>query len=193
MSVPTPWLLLAFTAGLAAATLLLACSALSCVVRDFHFWPPEPTKPWQHRLFWIPFRIFMVSLLAVCALDYRGAINSEPAPLWFSLVGWPLAAMGFGAALYLTHFLGWRTAYSIEPQRLPTDGIFARSRNPIYVVTVAGMGGLGLAIASWWAAVLLTLWAAFYLLAPLLEEPWLEQTYGQAYLDYKNRTPRFFN
>ena len=53
------------------------------------------------------------------------------------------------------------------------------------------MVGLGLAVASWWVAVLLVLWALFYLLAPVLEEPWLERTYGAAYLDYKRRTPRF--
>ena len=33
--------------------------------------------------------------------------------------------------------------------------------------------------------------ALFYLLAPVLEEPWLEHTYGSEYLDYKSRTPRF--
>ena len=113
------------------------------------------------------------------------------APTWFGTVGWPLAAAGFGAALYLTNFLGWKTAYSIHPEGLRTDGAFARSRNPIYIVTWVGMIGLGLAVMSLLTAILLALWALFYWLAPLLEEPWLEREYGNAYLIYKQKTPRF--
>ena len=184
------WTIAVFATGVVAAVLLLGFALSSYFLADFHFWPPEQGKPWQYHVFWILFRIFVLSLVALSILDFHGAV-SAPAPAWLGFVGWPLAALGFGAALYLTNFLGWRTAYSVEPEGLRTDGAFTWSRNPIYVVTLVGMVGLGLAVASWWAAILLTLWALFYLLAPVLEEPWLEHTYGSEYLDYKSRTPRF--
>ena len=184
------WALAAFAAAVVAAVLLLGFALTSYFLADFHFWPPPPGKPWQYHVFWTLFRIFVLSLVALSIVDFQGAV-SPPAPAWLSVVGWPMAATGFGAALYLTNFLGWRTAYSVEAEGLRTDGAFTWSRNPIYVVTLLGMVGLGLAVASLWVAILLTLWAVFYLLAPVLEEPWLERTYGSAYLDYKSRTPRF--
>ena len=182
------WTWLAFSIGILAASAILLFSFLSYFRRDFQFWPPERNKPWQYHAFWLLFRIFVVSLIALCILDYR---SMSSAPTWFGTVGWPLAAAGFGAALYLTNFLGWKTAYSIHPEGLRTDGAFARSRNPIYLVTWVGMIGLGLAVMSLLTAILLALWALFYWLAPLLEEPWLEREYGNAYLIYKQKTPRF--
>ena len=38
---------------------------------------------------------------------------------------------------------------------------------------------------------MLVFWALFYLVAPLFEEPWLEQRYGSAFETYKSRVPRF--
>ena len=38
---------------------------------------------------------------------------------------------------------------------------------------------------------ILCLWALFYALAPLVEEPWLVEKYGDSYRDYAKRTARF--
>ena len=54
-----------------------------------------------------------------------------------------------------------------------------------------GGGGLLGSPFLFLAAMLLLMWALFYLLAPFLEEPWLEQEYGSEYLAYKKRVPRF--
>ena len=40
-------------------------------------------------------------------------------------------------------------------------------------------------VASWSVISLLVLWALFYVIAPNLEEPWLEQQYGEAFTSYK--------
>ncbi|WP_345038180.1 methyltransferase family protein [Georgenia daeguensis] len=75
--------------------------------------------------------------------------------------------------------------------RLLTTGVYARTRNPIYV---------GLTAATWGAAVLRRrrgpLVAAAALTAVLavksrLEEGALADRFGPAYLDYAARTPRF--
>ena len=53
------------------------------------------------------------------------------------------------------------------------------------------MIGWGLVANTLLVWILLALWATMYLLAPVFEEPWLEQQYGQDYLDYKRQTRRF--
>ncbi|GAB5450275.1 MAG: hypothetical protein Hals2KO_06030 [Halioglobus sp.] len=101
-----------------------------------------------------------------------------------------MAIIGFALAFYVTYLLGWRDAHG-EANGLTTGGWYAWSRNPIYVVSIIGMVGLGLWVHSWLAQSLLLIWAAFYIAAPFLEEPWLEQQYGEVYQEYKLKVPRF--
>ena len=72
-----------------------------------------------------------------------------------------------------------------------TTSVYAYSRNPVYVATMFGM--LGWAVLLPYAAIVLPLllWAVLYILAPFLEEPWLEARFGDEYLAYKEKTPRF--
>ena len=65
------------------------------------------------------------------------------------------------------------------------------SRNPVYVVSIAGLIGLGLTIHSGLVYTLLAVWGLFYIIAPFLEESWLEEQYGKEFLSYKVRVPRF--
>jgi len=95
----------------------------------------------------------------------------------------------------VTFLLGWRDAHG-EANGLTTRGWYAWSQNPIYVVSIVGIVGLGLLVHSWLAYCLLLIWTAFYIAAPYfeepyLEEPWLEQQYGDAYREYKSKVPRF--
>ena len=62
---------------------------------------------------------------------------------------------------------------------------------PYLCLSVVGMIGWGLVVGSWCGTSLLLLWAFFYVIAPFLEEPWLEQQYGDAFLMYKSSVPRF--
>ena len=74
---------------------------------------------------------------------------------------------------------------------LKTTGIYRWSRNPIYVVSIIGMVGWGLCVASAYVWVLLVFWAAFYIVAAYLEEPWLEARYGDHFRTYRAKTRRF--
>ncbi|WP_281019579.1 MULTISPECIES: methyltransferase [unclassified Minwuia] len=87
--------------------------------------------------------------------------------------------------------MGWRNAFG-EKQGLKTKGWFASSRNPVYVATWIGIAGWALISFQTSVAILLSAWALMYLLAPIVEEPWLEMQYGQEYRDYKSEVPRFF-
>ena len=104
--------------------------------------------------------------MLVCILDF-GAIGSQHVVQF--VVGIPLAILGFSLAFYVTFLLGWRDAHG-EASGLTTSGWYGWSRNPIYVLSIVGMVGLGLLVHSWLAYCLLLIWTAFYIAAPYLEE-----------------------
>lgn len=153
---------------------------------DFAFWPPPKTGGWQHQTFRVLFRLFFVGLVALSLIEI---IDSRPAG-WRLIVGTPLTVLGFGFALYWTGFLGWRNAFG-EPEGLKTSGIYRWSRNPIYVVSIVALIGWAFLVGTWSVTSLLTLWGLFYVAAPFLEEPWLEEQYGDAFRSYKAEVPRF--
>ncbi|WP_197508815.1 methyltransferase family protein [Hydrogenophaga crassostreae] len=120
-------------------------------------------------------------------IDYRSA---GALPMHVFVIGWVLLVSGFGLAFYITGKLGWRDAHG-EAGSLTTTGWYGWSRNPIYVVTIFGLLGLGLVAHSLFVYPLVAIWALLYVLAPLLEEPWLERHFGQSYEDYARQVPRF--
>jgi protein-S-isoprenylcysteine O-methyltransferase Ste14 len=76
--------------------------------------------------------------------------------------------------------------------KLITTGIFAFSRNPIYVAFGFVLLGQFLIFSSW--ILLVYLGAAIWLFhrQVLREEDYLKKHYGQEYLDYCNRVRRYF-
>ena len=77
-------------------------------------------------------------------------------------------------------------------QRLVTYGIFGWVRNPLYVgnllIWVGFMVGSGV---LWFVPVAVVLFAIEYSLIVRYEEGVLESIFGQEFLDYKARTPRW--
>lgn len=106
-------------------------------------------------------------------------------------VGTILLLTGFGIAFHMTFYMGWRNAFG-KQDGLKTDAYFAWSRNPVYVSTWIGLAGWALIASSVLVTILLALWALLYLMAPLAEEAWLEQIYGDEYREYQSRVRRFF-
>lgn len=81
---------------------------------------------------------------------------------------------------------------SREVQRLVTYGIFAWVRNPLYVGNF--FAWLGVTVASgvlWFLPVAAVLFAVEYTLIVRYEEGVLESIFGDEYLAYKRRTPRW--
>lgn len=81
---------------------------------------------------------------------------------------------------------------SRDVQRLVTYGIFAWTRNPLYVGNF--LAWLGVTVASgvfWFLPVTIALFALEYSLIVRFEEGVLESTFGDEYLAYKARTPRW--
>ena len=78
-------------------------------------------------------------------------------------------------------------------ERLVTGGPFRFRRNPIYMGEALIFLGLAQLTHNIWFAILAPVFALAVLqLAILPEERHLEERFGQAYLDYKERTRRWF-
>lgn len=82
---------------------------------------------------------------------------------------------------------------SRDVQRLVTYGAFAWCRNPLYVGNfLAWMGFTVISGVFWFLPIAIIIFAIEYTLIVRYEEGVLESIFGQEYLDYKARTPRWF-
>src|SRR4051812_27437886 len=78
-------------------------------------------------------------------------------------------------------------------QRLVTYGIFAWVRNPLYIGNfLIWMGFAVISGVLWFIPVAAVIFAIEYTLIVRYEEGVLETIFGQEYLAYKQRTPRWF-
>ena len=102
-----------------------------------------------------------------------------------------MAIMGAGQRALLRH------GTNINPLRpttaLVTDGIFRRTRNPLYVGVSVALCGVAVIFSLDWMLILI-LPACFILhfAVVLREERYLEQKFGDAYRRYQARVPRYF-
>lgn len=177
-----------FMVCLISISIIIVASLSALVIEDFEFFPPPDKDSWQYRTFWLLFRLMFSGLLFLSFSTF------SPQPVfdnWVRFFVWlPLLVLGFGTAMYLSAKLGWANAHG-EKQGLVVTGIYRWSRNPIYMASFAGMSGWGLFVNSCYVTTILSLWAFMYVLAPFVEEPWLERTYGNKFLAYKHQSSRF--
>ena len=76
---------------------------------------------------------------------------------------------------------------------LMTDGLYAYTRNPIYVCFLLVQLGVGIWMNSLWVMGMTAATAvALTRLVIEKEEAYLERRHGSAYLVYKDRVPRWF-
>ena len=180
---------LVFSLSFMSALLIFALALASLVLKDFQFWPPPRKSSWQYHVFWWLFRVVIAGIMILSVIDLNGlAVLNHPIRLYAGIV---LAILGFSLAFYITFYLGWRNAHG-EAEGLKTTGWYAWSRNPVYFVSFFGFIGWAFAVNSAYVYVLFAFLIAFYIIAPFLEEPWLEKRYGETYLEYKANVPRFF-
>jgi protein-S-isoprenylcysteine O-methyltransferase Ste14 len=140
-----------------------------------------------------PPHYFALALLAMGLL--RWLVESAPllGPLaWLGLV--PIAAGAYVAVRAAGQFatVGTNIVPLTRSTTLVTDGMFARSRNPMYSSMIAVVTGVALLLdraAPW---IVVPIFVAILRLRFIRhEERLMEATFGQAYLDYKARVRRW--
>jgi len=131
---------------------------------------------------WLPVPFLLVPLLARGTM---GPINWI-AGIALIVVGEAIRLAGVAAAGTVTR----RRSRTV--QRLVTYGIFAWMRNPLYVGNfLIWMGFTVISGVLWFIPVAVVLFAIEYTLIVRYEEGVLESIFGEEYLAYKARTPRW--
>ena len=171
-----------------SVAILLGLAMSDLLISSFEFWPPPKEQQWKKTLFRAIFRamfygVIISSILHLWQNGFEGSVfvNSLAAGL---------IIVGFAVALFATGGLGWGNAFGSK-EGLRTDGVFAYSRNPIYVATWFGLAGWALIIPAPIITATLLCWALLYLVAIFLEERWLRQEYGAAYQEFCQKVRRF--
>jgi protein-S-isoprenylcysteine O-methyltransferase Ste14 len=132
---------------------------------------------------WLPVPFLAVPLLV------RG---HQTATTWIAglalvLIGEAIRTAGVAAAGTVTR------RRSRDVQRLVTYGAFAWCRNPLYVGNLfAWIGFTTISGLFWFIPVAIVVFAIEYTLIVRYEEGVLESIFGQEYLAYKSRVPRWF-
>ncbi len=132
---------------------------------------------------WLPVPFLAVPLLAPGAQTR----NTWIIGLIIVAIGELIRTAGVAAAGTVTR------RRSRDVQRLVTYGAFAWCRNPLYVGNF--LAWIGFTVVSgvfWFIPVAIVIFAVEYTLIVRYEEGVLESIFGQEYLDYKARTPRWF-
>ena len=100
-------------------------------------------------------------------------------------------AAGGTPAIFFTRPL--RFLIGEEPRRVIQSGLYARSRNPMYLSVLLMVAGQAIVFASRPIALYAALLAVgFHAIVVLIEEPHLRAERGAAYEEYARRAPRWF-
>jgi protein-S-isoprenylcysteine O-methyltransferase Ste14 len=135
----------------------------------------------------------MVGVVGVCGF-LVGWLNYDSALLPDIKIRLPIAGIfivfGCGIGGWGNLAVGLRATLGLG-DRLVIRGPYKFTRNPQYIGDSMNIIGYMLLTNSWMVWVIGILAVALNLLAPFVEEPWLEACYGDCYRDYMHRVPRW--
>lgn len=178
-----------FLFGGAVAAVLLGLLVLTMIMPRLRIWPTPGEGSWQNYVFWPLFRGLNVLCFAMALADRTPYLGL---PGWLRGLAALLLAASLSLFVYSFRVLGRDNSYGAQGG-LVTGGIYRWTRNPQNAMLVVVYGCLALAADGGPTYLLCGAMMAVYVLMVLLEEPWLEATYGAAYARYCRRVPRFFN
>ena len=120
-------------------------------------------------------------------LDWNTWLFSDLSRL---VLGIPVAVTGALLVGWGALTLGLRNTAGL-PDVFVQSGPYRFTRNPQYLGDIVLFLGLSLAANSWMVWIVHGLLSLVFVIAPLAEETWLEEQYGDSYQYYKRRVSRF--
>lgn len=161
--------------------------ALTLRLPRFRFWPPPSHRTWQFFFSWLIASLVAVDFFFVGILDFDSFFLNHwlrfPAALLLFILSSGIGFWSFGT-------LGLRATIGLGDE-LITVGPYRYSRNPQYIADSLSAIAYMVLTNSWMVWVVGILGVTLNVLAPFTEEPWLEERFGESYLEYKRRVPRF--
>jgi protein-S-isoprenylcysteine O-methyltransferase Ste14 len=147
-------------------------------------------KRWQWRNLPVPIE-HLVGLIAGVILNNLYPLGLIPPSVLLNLLGWIL----IGGGIFLAGWATWSAgSTNIEkPTDLIVSGVYAYSRNPMYVVWTLLSLGIGLVINNLWLLILILVVALFqhFYVIPR-EERFLLENFGEAFEQYLDKVGRYF-
>lgn len=187
MTTPIELQILILTVGMAAGAYMLGMLLWSIARPERRVWPPDNATTA------IQFRVWFITVLIFAAAFFLGLLDWNyfglPAPIRWG-IGLPLILIGNIVVWRGVHKIGL-AATSGEASGLQIDGLYSWSRNPQYVADIVILIGWGTLAASLWALPVLAMGLTVLLAAPLAEESWLEEVYGDSYRNYRSGVRRY--
>jgi protein-S-isoprenylcysteine O-methyltransferase Ste14 len=141
--------------------------------------------------------IFLSGLLLGGLINWFYPLYIFPARylLFARIVGTLLIVLGLGI-IFNVRAKMQRVETNIEPWKptnsIITEGIYAYSRNPVYVAMILIYFGVTIIVDSMW--ILSFIFLVFFVMhfgVILREEKYLEKKFGEEYLNYKNKVRRW--
>ena len=178
---------LIFAADVVTLCILLAGAAAALALPGRRIWPPPGRHSWQYLSTWIGWWVAIGLHAALLVLDWNSWAFQSPIRF---VIGIPLTLLGGLLAGWGMLTAGWTNTSGLRAGFV-SSGPYRFTRNPQYVgdmVFFVGVSVMANSVFLWIAHFLLSLW---FVMAPLLEEPWLEEQYGEPYREYLRRVPRF--
>ena len=146
------------------------------------------------------FNLFRAAILGVCVI--RIFLPVDP---WLGIISplykAPVLLLGVAILLSAYSVIGYVHSYMREDWRSGIDstklkplliqGPFARSRNPLFIGVILGQIGFFLALPSIFTLICLVVGVSVIIRQAHREEDSLASVYGQQYLEYQRRVPRW--
>ena len=150
-------------------------------------WPPPSKQSWQYKIYWGLF--YMSVILDIVLIFQEFNIWIVPDKIRY-FIGVPLILIGTFVVTFAIFILGIKNTYGLENGFIDKSP-YKYTRNPQYVGDIILLVGLILFVNSLNLTILFLLTIIIFILMPFSEEIWLEEKYGNQYVDYKNITSRF--
>ncbi|MCK5053518.1 MAG: isoprenylcysteine carboxylmethyltransferase family protein [Anaerolineales bacterium] len=178
---------IAFTSMLIIEILIGISFVITWMLPGFRIWPPPSRRSWQFYYVWTLIDFSYLAYIAIGFFDWNSFILVH----WLRfLVGSTLIIGGVGLVIWGLKTLSYQTSLGLSGEFVEA-GPYRLSRNPQYVGFILLIIGYAILTDSWMAWICGLIGAGLFGLTPLLEEPWLEEKYGESYKDYKQTVPRF--
>ena len=132
-------------------------------------------------------RLFSVLILLLAIFTGHSFSQNGLVDITFEVIGlFLLTICSMGRLWALMYISGNKS------QEIVTDGPYSIIRHPLYFFSLIGAAGIGLVSENLLIlAMILVYYVAYYPFTILAEEKKLEDKFGQAYIEYKSKTPRF--
>ena len=176
-----------FAAAVVILMAHLAGAVWSVAAPHRRLWPPPGRGSWQHRLTWAGYWAVLAINVLLLFTDWNSWVFQSP--LRF-IVGAPLVVLGGLLAGWGVVTVGLRNTSGLR-DGFVSAGPYRFTRNPQYVGDIVCFVGISVIANSLLLWITHLLMALGFVIAPLAEEPWLEEQYGDAYREYRSRVPRF--